>query len=187
MIVCAMGPSERHIEDIYVAKMYCASSFKRNRFVQGQIAGKSLCFCWSTRYRNRAQPDAAEPLRVVSVPFLPKPPYRRSSEAGRQRTGRSGGRRPAIRAITLANPRPTTGDARGGASAPSRGAVPLLVLGGSPRTRRPALFTRAVLSRCQSLIGIYPRGPPQGRPLLQSVRSCTAISSKPGKSRGLSR
>jgi hypothetical protein len=36
--------------------------------------------------------------------------------------------------------------------------VPLL--GGSPRTRRPALFTQAVLSRCQSLIGVYPRGPP---------------------------
>src|ERR1035437_10281433 len=74
-IVCAMGLPERHIEDIYVAKMYCASSFKRNRFVQGQIAGKSLCFCWSTRYRNPSQPVATEPLRVVAGPFLPKPHY----------------------------------------------------------------------------------------------------------------
>jgi hypothetical protein len=53
MIVCAMGLPERHIEDIYVAKMYCSSSFKRNRFVQGQIAGKSLCFCIeSPTYRS---------------------------------------------------------------------------------------------------------------------------------------
>ena len=79
MIVCAMGLPERHIEDIYVAKMYCASSFKRNRFVQGQIAGKSLCFCWSMRYGNPAQPVATEPLRVVSGPFLPKPQIRKIS------------------------------------------------------------------------------------------------------------
>ena len=38
MIVCAMGLPERHLEDIYVAKMYCASSLNRNRFVQGWIA-----------------------------------------------------------------------------------------------------------------------------------------------------
>src|ERR1019366_106632 len=37
-IVCATSLSERYLEDIHVAKLYCATSFKHNRFVQGQIA-----------------------------------------------------------------------------------------------------------------------------------------------------
>jgi hypothetical protein len=37
-IVYAMSQSERYLEDIHVAKLYCATSFNRNRFVQGQIA-----------------------------------------------------------------------------------------------------------------------------------------------------
>jgi hypothetical protein len=69
-----MGPPERHIEDIYVAKMYCASSFKRNRFVQGQIVGKSLCFC-STRYRNPAQPVALSPYVSFLSRFSPNPVF----------------------------------------------------------------------------------------------------------------
>jgi hypothetical protein len=39
----------RDLEDIHVAKLYCTSSFKRNRFVQREMASKSPCFCQSTR------------------------------------------------------------------------------------------------------------------------------------------
>src|SRR5450759_3304478 len=61
----------RHLEDIHVAKLYCTSSFKRNRFAQCQFAGTARVSASQRGMRGQLTTAATRPLSGFSVPLLP--------------------------------------------------------------------------------------------------------------------